>query len=180
MHPRTQEVLTNLDRQRTMLEQAVAAVPQPLRQRRPGPDRWSIAEVLEHLTLVEARIARLLDEQIATARAAGLGAERDSSAVTPTVDVARMLDRSQRLAARENSLPTAGLDADAALARLTELRRALRETLLAADGLALGDVVAQHPRLGPLNVYQWLVFVAAHEGRHTAQIHETAAAVQQS
>jgi hypothetical protein len=180
MQPRTQEVLATLDQRRATLEREVAAVPQPLRERRPGPDRWSVAEVLEHLTIVETRVARLLDEQISAARAAGLGPEHETTPVVPTVDVATLLDRSKALVARENSLPTAGLDANTALATLTEQRRALRETLLAADGLALGDVVIPHPRLGPLNVYQWAVFVAAHEGRHTAQIRETAMAVQQS
>jgi uncharacterized damage-inducible protein DinB len=180
MHPRTQEVLAQLDGRRATLEQAVAAVPSPLRERRPGPDRWSVAEILEHLTIVEGRIARLLDERVAEARAAGLGPEHSTSPVEPTVDVATLLDRSKTIAARENSLPQGGLDASAALAALTERRRELRDTIVAADGLALGDVIIPHPRLGPLNVYQWLVFIAAHEGRHTAQIRETATAVQQS
>jgi hypothetical protein len=45
------------------------------------------------------------------------------------------------------------------------------------DGVALSDVSAPHPALGPLNGYQWFLFLAAHEGRHTAQIREITAAI---
>lgn len=180
MQPRTQEVLAHLDGYRAALEQAVAAVPEPMRERRPAPDRWSVAEILEHIGLVEGRIGRLLSEQLAAARAAGLGAERETHPVLPTVPVDRLLDRSQPIVAREGTLPEARLGAGAAWATLAECRRAVREMLLAADGLALSDVVIPHPRLGPLNVYQWMVFLGAHEGRHTAQIREAAAALQES
>jgi DinB superfamily len=95
----------------------------------------------------------------------------------PTVPVDRLLDRSAALTASGASIPQGGLGVEAALATLTERRQAVREMLLAADGLALGEVVIEHPRLGPLNVYQWLVFLGAHEGRHTLQIREAAAAL---
>jgi hypothetical protein len=81
------------------------------------------------------------------------------------------------LIARESALPSGGLDAGAAWAALAETRRILREVLLAADGLALSDLVLPHPRLGPLNVYQWVVFVGAHEGRHAAQVREVTEAL---
>jgi hypothetical protein len=48
------------------------------------------------------------------------------------------------------------------------LQNALRE----GDGWALETLSAPHPRLGSLNLYQWVVFVAGHEARHTAQIRE--------
>jgi hypothetical protein len=35
----------------------------------------------------------------------------------------------------------------------------------------------KHPVLGPIDLYQWILFVAVHEARHTAQIREIAAAL---
>lgn len=177
MQSRTQEILAHLDMHRAELERAVAAVPAQLRERRPAAERWSVAEILEHLALVEARIAHLLGDRLAAARAAGLGAERETSPVVPTLDVARLLDRSRPLTASEASQPRAGLDAGAAWAALSEQRRAVREMVLAADGLALGAVSIPHPRLGALDAYQWLVFLGAHEARHAAQVREVAAAI---
>ena len=46
-----------------------------------------------------------------------------------------------------------------------------------ADGWALEKVVAPHPRLGTLDMYQWLVFLGRHESRHLAQIERTIAAL---
>jgi hypothetical protein len=41
-----------------------------------------------------------------------------------------------------------------------------------ADGLALSEIVQPHPVLGPINLYQWIAFVGAHEARHAAQVME--------
>jgi uncharacterized damage-inducible protein DinB len=177
MQPRTAEVLAHLDTHRAALEQAVSTLPAAARTKRPSADKWSVAEVLEHLAIVERRIEGLLREAVARARDAGIGRERDSSPVVPTVPVAQLLDRGAPLTASEASQPTGRLDAGQAGEALADTQRSLRELLLDADGLALGDVTVQHPRLGPLNVYQWLVFVGAHEGRHTAQVREAATAL---
>jgi DinB superfamily len=177
MHPRTEELVAHLDRHRAELETTMSGVPHALRERRPDTGGWSVAEVLEHLTLVEARIGQLLDGRVTAARAAGLGLERDSAPVVPTLDVARVLDRSAPLTASEASQPTGKPVADVAWAALTAQRRAFRTMVVAADGLALGEVMIPHPRLGPLNVYQWVVFVGAHEGRHAAQIREIASRI---
>jgi len=47
MHPRIGELLAYLEAQRTVLWGAVGLIPEPLRDRRPDPDVWSVAEVLE-------------------------------------------------------------------------------------------------------------------------------------
>jgi hypothetical protein len=177
MHARIREVLTYLDARCAILEGAVAAVPPELRARRPAPGRWSVAEILEHVALVESQISWLLATRIDEARAAGLGPEREVSPVVPTLDLSRVLDRSRRLAARDSTQPRGGLDASAAEIALTHAREALRGTILSADGLALGRLGAPNPVLGSLNAYQWVLFAGAHEARHAEQIREVAAAL---
>jgi len=58
---------------------------------------------------------------------------------------------------------------------LEQTRAALRAGVMPGDGLALGDVIQPHPVLGPINIYQWLLFVGSHETRHTGQVREIAA-----
>jgi hypothetical protein len=176
MQPRTREVLSHLDNHRAALTEALDAVPVALRERRPAPNRWSVAEILEHLGIVEGGITQLLQKQVDAARAAGHGPERETSPVVPTVPVDRLLDRSAPLTASTRSQPSGTLSADAAWEALSHRRRALQELLLTVDGLALSEVIIPHPILGSLNVYQWLVFVGAHEGRHARQIREISAA----
>ena len=53
MHPHLHDVFSRLDQSRAALAAAVDTIAPPLRQQRPDADRWSAAEVLEHLSIVE-------------------------------------------------------------------------------------------------------------------------------
>jgi hypothetical protein len=174
MHPRIVEVLAHLDTHRASLEQAVASVPRERRGERPAPDHWSVAEVFGHLVLVEAQITELLRARIASGRARGIGAETNTTSVLASVDMARVVDRTGKIMAGTNTQPSADVDADAAWAQLVATREALRAVVLDADGFALEEIGAKNPVMGPLNGYQWLIFVGYHEGRHAAQIREIA------
>jgi uncharacterized damage-inducible protein DinB len=174
MHPRTQELLTCLDSHRDALRAAVDAVPAARRDERPAADRWSVAEILEHLAIVEKRIARVVAASIAEARQGGLRAESETASVLPMLPFDRLADRTQARVAPSNVAPRGVLNAEAAWAELAATRGALRDAVQGADGLALGDVKVPHPAIGDANLYQWVLFVAGHEARHTAQIAEIA------
>jgi hypothetical protein len=49
----------------------------------------------------------------------------------------------------------------------------LRAAVVTADGVALGEIKHNHAILGELDLYQWLIFVGQHEGRHRKQIERT-------
>ena len=177
MHPRVKELVEALDTRRAELRRAVNEVPTSARNRRPSADRWSVAEVLEHLALVEDNIAPMVRRLAAERGLTELGAEHDSTSIAETLDSAFFLDRSRKRVAREAMQPRSGIDAAAAWTHLERARQVTHEIVRELDGLALADVSAPHPAHGPLNGYQWFLFLAAHEGRHTAQIREIAAAM---
>ena len=174
MHPRIQEILEYLDATRANLSNAVEDVPATRRNERPAAERWSVAEVLEHLNIIEGRISQMLAAKIAAAKAAGLGPEAETSSVLDSLNRTRIADRSQPVAAPEMLRPQAATDASAMWAALQQSRAGLREAVLAGDGLALSEITHHHPVLGLINLYQWLLFVGSHEARHTAQIREIA------
>ena len=176
MHPRIEELVDALDSRRAELTCAVNEVPTSARNRRPSEDRWSVAEVLEHLALVEENIAQRIKQLVTEQRANGLGAERDSTSVAQTFDSAFMLDRTRKRVAREAVQPRTGIDAAAAWTHLEHARQVTKDTLRELNGMSLSEVSAPHPALGSLNGYQWFLFLAAHEARHTAQIREIMAA----
>ena len=68
LHPRIEELIEFLGAHRRGVYEAVAAVPASLRDRKPAPDRWSVAEVVEHLAIVEQRVAALLTVRVTAAR----------------------------------------------------------------------------------------------------------------
>ncbi len=172
MHSPLSSAFASLDDAHARLRAAVAAVPPPLRGRRPSVDRWSVAEVLEHLALVERRFSIALGERIDEARARGLGAERATVQPLPE-GIGRMLaDRSAKRQAPEPSQPRGVLDEAAAWAAYEDARSQFRRTVGAADGFALSEVEHTHPFFGTLTVYQWVELVAAHAVRHADQIVE--------
>jgi hypothetical protein len=177
MHPRIEELLAYLTSAGVHLTDAVEAVPRELRDVTPAPGRWSVAEVLEHLALVESNIAKLIAKRGAEGREAGVGPETQTRTVLYTLDSARVLDRREPTTAHERVSPRGGLDADAAWAALTKAQAEVREAVIGVDGLALGEITYPHRMLGTLDLYEWIAFTATHEMRHIAQIREIAASL---
>jgi hypothetical protein len=179
MHPRTSELLRHLDGHRAVLQQALDAVPPGLREWMPAPDRWSVAEVLEHLGIVERRVAKMLGDGILAAQRDGpLPPDPDHAAILPTIDAQQVLDRERAFMAREAVQPRSGATAAEAWDRLQQSRQALRGVLMAADGLRTDSIRVPHPFLGELTFHQWIAFVGLHESRHAAQIRATIAGLQ--
>src|SRR5258708_12189513 len=70
MNDLTRHLLADLDLHRASVREAVDSVPVEWRERRPEEGRWAVAEVLEHLAIIEGRVARMI---AAAAGAAGPG-----------------------------------------------------------------------------------------------------------
>jgi hypothetical protein len=177
VHPRVAELVDYIVRQRAVLLDAVSAVPEARRDLRVTADEWSVAAVLEHLHRVESGIARLLARSVARARSSGLAAESEVSSVLGSLDSLGLLQRDRRLEAPDPVRPRGDYTASQALVALVGSRDALLAAIGEGDGLALSAITYPHPLLGPLNLYQWVLFVGQHEARHAAQIAEVGRAL---
>jgi uncharacterized damage-inducible protein DinB len=164
------ECFANLDQARSGLRAVVDRVPAHRRGERPAPDRWSVNEILEHLSLVEKRFAAIIALRISEARAAGLGAEHNPRVPLPPNLVQMLRDRANRRNAPDAVQPTGAVDHLSGWTELERIRRELRATVAEADGLALSTVTHNHPVFGTLSVYQLMDFIAGHEMRHAGQI----------
>jgi hypothetical protein len=180
MHAHLQDVLPLLDNSRAVLKAALDQVPESLRRTRPSDDRWSAAEVLEHLAKVDRFFAERIATSIAEARGVGLGLEQHPRSPLSTDIINKMKDRSERRQARDIVMPSGTVECADAWADLDRAREDVRAAVLAADGLALGSVTAEHRFFGVLNVYQWVELTAEHECRHADQIREISAALARS
>ena len=174
MHPRLAELLQYVELQRESLLAAVASVPESRRDQRPDPAVWSVAEVLEHLGIVELGVAQLIMRRIERAHEAGLSAETETASLLDSLDGFPLLDRSTTMPAPDLVRPSGQQTARAGLETLTRSRETFRAAVAGADGLALGSVTARHPLLGPLTLYQWVLFIGKHECRHAMQIRDIA------
>jgi len=173
MHPRIEEVLQCLETELSGLRAAVESVPLERRAERPAPGRWSVAEVLDHLARVERSVLRACEQQLAAARESGLPDESETTSIRALMPPELVANRDRPLVSPERLVPKDN-DAVAAWGQVEAVRERFREFVVSCDGLALSQVGFPHPALGPLNLYQWLLFSAGHHARHAAQIREIA------
>ena len=174
MHPRLTELREYADAQRSALLAAASALPRERWTERPADGRWSMVELLEHLYKVEHGCARVIARGVADARAGDHPMETDAHSVLGTLDGTGLRDRSRRLEVPERVAPAGGWSPQEALDRLSTSRRELHDAIRAGDGLALGSVYQTHPRLGEIDLYRWILFIAEHEARHVQQAAEIA------
>ena len=172
MQPRLTELRDYVDAQRSALLAAASAVPRDRWTEHPGPGRWSLVELLEHLYKVEHGCARAIAKGAIAARAAGHPLETDTHSVFGSLDAARLRDRSRRLEVPERVAPSGTLTADQVLEKLAASHTELHDAIEAGNGLALGSVYQTHARLGEIDLYRWILFVAEHEARHVQQAAE--------
>ena len=168
-------VRDSLRADRATLRAAVDRVPPERRRERAAPGRWSVAEVLEHLAIVEQRVLAMLPPLLAAAP------PRAADAAPPAPfprDVLR--DRTRLITAPDPIQPRGALDADAAWDALERSRAALLALLDTVEGRDLTAISRQHPVLGTLDGYQWLASLGGHEERHAMQIHEIADTLENS
>jgi hypothetical protein len=177
MHPRLAEIAQYVDAQREALLAASASLPETQWTVRPTPDAWSVSDVFEHLHRVERGSARLIARLAAEARAAGHPPELEDGSVMESLSFARLTDRSEKRVSPERVAPEGGWTRTAALAAIAGSRAELHAAIAAGDGLALGTVRQEHPRLGEIDLYQWILFIGQHEERHVPQVAEIVQAV---
>ena len=169
LHPRIAELMAELDASREELRALVASVPPDALVRTTGDDGWSVAQILEHLAMVEDGSGRLFAKMLKTAEASG-ERENDSSSVLGINDQYGIVTSNVRINAPDFIRPTAGLSPEESMARLDAARERLKQAMRRASGLALGKVSMPHPAFGPFSAYQWLLSTAQHERRHMRQI----------
>ncbi len=169
MHPRLAGVLAETDRIRSELLHIIEPLTAAEWDRRDHEDRWSVGEVVAHLQLVEDGSVRAMFRAFRNAREAGLGQETSTESMVNSLDRYQLERVVQRIEAPPMVQPKPIERADL-MAKLQFSRDGLHKWAAEADGFALADTGWPHPAVGPLNLYQWVLFLGQHEARHIGQI----------
>jgi len=137
---------------------------------KPAPDRWSVAQVMEHIAAAEDFIRGMVKEKLMMAPAGEAG--RDVKKTDESV-LAMVPDRSHKAQAPEPLVPGNRFGSpEGSLKHFLETRAETEEFLKSTAGLR--DHVLDSP-LGKLDGYEFVLFIAAHSERHTKQINEVKA-----
>ncbi len=137
---------------------------------KPAPDRWSVAQVMEHIAAAEDFLRDVTKDKVMTSPAGESG--RDVKKTDEAV-LAMVPDRTHKAQAPEPLVPSNRFGSpDGSLKHFVESRSATEDFLKSTAGLR--DHVMDSP-LGKLDGYEFVLFIAAHSERHTKQINEVKA-----
>lgn len=136
-----------------------------------APDRWSIAEVVEHIAAAEDMLRGMVTDQVMKAPPRPAG--EDVAAIDAMV-LSAIPDRSHKAQAPEPLKPTNRFGSpEASLKHFSDSRAETVAFLQKTDGLRAH--AADSPLGKKLDGYEWILFIAAHSDRHTKQILEVKA-----
>jgi hypothetical protein len=164
--PEIKPIVAMLSRTRADLLAAAEAFSADLWTRSPKADEWSAADVISHLTSVEAAITGGAAKMI---RSEPRRVPFWRKLHPPVVVVRWRFPRFKTPIPLERKLLG---EKEEMLARLQAERTRTEALLEQAAGRDLRAYYWPHPFFGPLNFYDWFRLMAHHEVRHTKQLRE--------
>ncbi len=136
---------------------------------RESPDRWSIAENLEHLIAHENFLVPTLQRTLEAPP------EPDKKSAAPSKDAhiqSLATSRQTKIKAREIAQPNGRWTNPTDMMRLYRETRAKTIRFAATTQAPLRDHFFPHLAFGDLDCYQWLTVLSQHTLRHVAQIQQ--------
>ena len=138
---------------------------------KPAPDKWSIAEVAEHIALAEGFIFQVVERS--------LQAPAKPAMENPRAADERLLtgvtDRSKKFQAPEPIQPGGKYATVAETMAAFVQERDKHIDYLKETPDPLREHFAPHPVIGELDAFQWILLMSAHTERHVKQIEEVKA-----
>lgn len=165
------QIIEEIDKTRERLYRRVEGLTDEQVASRREPDAWTLAEIFEHLSLIEGRLLQMMIMMLVKAEKSESAPDTEATVEFQpfTLDEHVEQGRGKKFVAPEAVRPSGTASLADSLAKLKSTRaelKALRPRIEARD---LSSVTYPHPAFGPLNFYQWLAFIGLHEERHLRQ-----------
>jgi hypothetical protein len=138
---------------------------------KPAADRWSVAECVEHIILVENSILGAIEKTVQQP------ADSPQTVLEDHALLAKAVNRNERMKGPERLMPTGRWPHGELCREFGSVRKHTSE-FAATTEARLRESGFPHPAFGPLDCYQWLLLIAAHGERHRAQAEEVMASAE--
>ena len=135
-----------------------------------GPDRWSIAEVAEHIAVSEETLFNLVTGRLMQTPAAP--EKKEAAKGKESLIRASITNRSVKAQAPEMLKPTNRWATQEELVKAFNASRGKTISYIKETQDDLRSHFYAHPVFKEIDAYQWLIFISGHSARHTAQIIE--------
>lgn len=163
--------LSHLHATRKMFLDSVAGLSQAQWRFKPANDRWSVAEVAEHIALSEGFFAQLVRDKVMKSSPQKQHRTKEQKALDAKI-IEMYPDRSKKFQAPDFLRPRGKWDSREVLA--ADFRKA-RDEMIAYVRDSQDDLRSHfgpHSTLERLDAYQWILSMSAHTERHIKQIRE--------
>ena len=158
-------ILNRLDSVHQKLSTTVAAIDSNLFPKRPSENEWSVAEVIQHLLLVETRLLTGLE----------LALHAPPARVSPLkklIPLRIVSVRLFRVKAPKAVEPLKSLPKEESLSSYNDVRARLKQFCIEYGRRQLNQTSIRHPFFGNINGVTAVSMIAFHEQRHYRQIRE--------
>ena len=136
---------------------------------RPDENQWTIAEIVEHVGIVDNNILRLTHKLLKEAESAPKPPKADLNLGHTSLDE-NGRQHPEPFQAPDRVRPQGGALIEDSLAKMRASLAGFAEIQSRLEAVDLSEQTLPHPFLGPINVYQWMILLAEHEDRHRGQI----------
>lgn len=165
------QIFETIDKTRERIYNRVEGLSEEESRRRPQPDAWSVAEIIEHLTKIEGRLLQMMTMMLTKAEAAGARSSDGQVEIKPfTMEKLIEAGRNEKFTAPEPLRPGGEASLADSLETLRRSRAELHNLRPRIEMTNLSGATYPHPIGTALNFYEWLAFIGLHEGRHLLQI----------
>lgn len=164
-----EEIYQTIDKTRAKLIETVSVVSDEKGKARGNGEGWSVAEIVEHLGIVEDGITRIINKMLENAEKDG---KKSDGTFNPPLSLVKYAETAngQKYQAPERIHPQGFQSLEKSLAKLSENRTVLRTLQTRIESVDSTEPKFPHPSFGNLNLYEWLAFIGLHEFRHLQQI----------
>ncbi|HEY4156319.1 MAG TPA: DinB family protein [Puia sp.] len=137
-----------------------------------SPERWSVADCVEHIALAETKLTPAVKQGLSAPAEPG---RRDSIRITDEQLMNGLVDRSHKFQAPEMLRPSGNFKTtQEALDVFVEQRNKNIEYVKTTND-DLRNHFFMHPAVGTIDIYQGMIFITGHSKRHTLQLEEVKA-----
>lgn len=164
---RKKELFSELADSELAVKKVVEVATEALFQQKSDDTNWSMAELVEHIMLVEKGVLGTIQK---------IGAKSPSEAVVTPLDDATIIrltgNRGTKVDAPKHFIPKGIFTTKEMALQAFRAHRATIEDFISTTTLPLGNIGFPHFLMGILNAENWFVFMAGHCKRHAEQMAE--------
>jgi uncharacterized damage-inducible protein DinB len=163
------DIYANNDKLREKTKQLVAPLSDEQTVALPEGEKWTIAEIVEHIAIVQSGMAKISAKLLREAQGAGKAsdgvARLSENFKTKAAEAAKL-----KFEAPDRVRPTGNQTVEESLRKMDAASEELEKLRPLFESVECSDFKFPHPFMGDLTAHEWLALVGGHEARHLRQI----------